>query len=99
MTLSTSVLSGLGEDCAELCGANGSKSSFWIRLNRYIIRLCSTHQFRNLQVKGIFVIRADCAVHSDSLRDKFVRVYLLITNKNVGNHYRWKCCINDTFCE
>lgn len=24
--------------------------SFWYRLNRLIIRLCSTHQFKNLQV-------------------------------------------------
>lgn len=33
--------------------ANGPVSpsiSFWFRLNRIILRLCSTHQFKNLQV-------------------------------------------------
>lgn len=27
--------------------------SFWYRLNRLIIRLCSTHQFKNLQVSWV----------------------------------------------
>lgn len=31
---------------------NSSKASFWIRLNRHIIRLCSSHQFENLQVRN-----------------------------------------------
>lgn len=48
-------LLGLGDECAELCDdtANGSRGSFWIRLNRHIIRFCSTHQFRNLQVNWL----------------------------------------------
>ncbi|XP_055297190.1 adenylate cyclase type 6 isoform X2 [Sitodiplosis mosellana] len=47
---------GLGDECTELCEttANGSTASFWIRLNRYIIRLCSTHQFKNLQVEMLY---------------------------------------------
>ncbi|XP_031621838.1 adenylate cyclase type 6 [Contarinia nasturtii] len=45
-----------GDESTELCemAANGSKTSFWIRLNRYIIRLCSTHQFKNLQVEMLY---------------------------------------------
>lgn len=46
------ISKGANDECAELCDdtTSGSKGSFWIRLNRYIIRLCSTHQFKNLQV-------------------------------------------------
>lgn len=38
--------------------------SFWFRLNRVILRLCTTHQFKNLQVriyKHMYVHM--CAVH------------------------------------
>ncbi|KAH8260653.1 hypothetical protein KR038_011220 [Drosophila bunnanda] len=38
-------------------GANGPMSpsiSFWFRLNRIILRLCSTHQFKNLQVEMLY---------------------------------------------
>nr|NP_001097622.2 uncharacterized protein Dmel_CG43373, isoform C [Drosophila melanogaster]ABW08553.2 uncharacterized protein Dmel_CG43373, isoform C [Drosophila melanogaster] len=37
--------------------ANGPVSpsiSFWFRLNRIILRLCSTHQFKNLQVEMLY---------------------------------------------
>lgn len=30
--------------------------TFWYRLNRLIIRLCSTHQFKNLQVNSLYSI-------------------------------------------
>lgn len=49
------MLLGTSDECAGLCNSGigaGSKGSFWIRLNRHIIRLCSTHQFKNLQVNS-----------------------------------------------
>ncbi|XP_055695668.1 adenylate cyclase type 6 isoform X2 [Lutzomyia longipalpis] len=33
---------------------NGSKTSFWYRLNKLIIQMCSSHQFKNLQVEMLY---------------------------------------------
>ncbi|XP_068149240.1 LOW QUALITY PROTEIN: uncharacterized protein [Drosophila tropicalis] len=35
-------------------GALSPSISFWFRLNRIILRLCSTHQFKNLQVEMLY---------------------------------------------
>lgn len=34
--------------------SSGGPSPFWYRMNRNIIRLCSTHQFKNLQVEMLY---------------------------------------------
>lgn len=34
-----------------LNGSNNSPISFWFRVNKFILRLCSAHQFKNLQVR------------------------------------------------
>ncbi|KAL5291164.1 ADCY5 family protein [Megaselia abdita] len=37
-----------------LNGSNNSPISFWFRVNKFILRLCSAHQFKNLQVEMLY---------------------------------------------
>lgn len=45
------------KDLENISAAQSSPTiSFWFRLNKIIIRLCSTHQFKNLQVRYNLII-------------------------------------------
>lgn len=95
---------GTSDDCAGLCNStigSGSKGSFWIRLNRYIIRLCSTHQFKNLQVNFITRdFRFICHIECSLFVFYFGMENLSLTfNRIEFGACRLKCCINDTSCE
>ncbi|SPP87107.1 adenylate cyclase type 6 [Drosophila guanche] len=46
--------SGAGAAGGGTGGALSPSISFWFRLNRIILRLCSTHQFKNLQVEMLY---------------------------------------------
>ncbi|XP_034658330.1 adenylate cyclase type 6 [Drosophila subobscura] len=46
--------SGAGAGGSGTGGALSPSISFWFRLNRIILRLCSTHQFKNLQVEMLY---------------------------------------------
>lgn len=79
------------EDTSALCSPNLNSPTitFWFRLNKFIIRLCSTHQFKNLQVSGIFLYSHNYKKHWDfaiamaNLTDKITKSHLFLVDEKV----------------
>lgn len=79
------------EDTSALCSPNLNSPTitFWFRLNKFIIRLCSTHQFKNLQVSGIFLYSHkykkhwDFAIAMTNLTEKITKSHLFLVDEKV----------------